>query len=276
MGSEDSARWKREAGEYAVEKYVISGMRIGLGTGSTVDYALMAIAGKIRSGALEGCVFLSSSAQTDARAADLGIPVADGAPDGAVDGAYGGADVDAGGVLGLGALDLVIDGADEVNGDKQLIKGGGGALMREKILAYNSRQVVIIVDAGKVVENFAPEGFLLPIEVLPFALGAVRRRVLDMTHARGPGVFGAAQLRRAPDGNLLVTDNGNNIIDARFEIPLTGAGAAVDIERRLDAITGVVCNGLFTFAAGESGGADAGPALSPVIVCSGQDGTREW
>ena len=273
MGSEDSARWKREAGEYAVEKYVISGMRIGLGTGSTVDYALIAIAEKIRSGALEGCVFLSSSAQTDARASELGIPVADGAAGGGLDGDAG---VDSGGVLGLGALDLVIDGADEVNGDKQLIKGGGGALMREKILAYNSKQVVIIVDAGKVVENFAPEGFLLPIEVLPFALGAVRRRVLDMTHARGPGVFGAAQLRRAPDGNLLVTDNGNNIIDARFEIPLTGAGAAVDIERRLDAITGVVCNGLFTFATGEAGGADAGPALSPVIVCSGKDGTREW
>lgn len=168
---------KRAAGQAAAE-LVENGMRLGLGTGSTVAHFLDAIAA--RDIEVAG---VPTSEATAIRCRELGIGLLDA---GEVDG-----------------LDLCVDGADELTSDLCLTKGGGGALLREKVVATMSAQLVVIATTDKVVERLG-DTFPLPVEVVPFAVGPVTRRLQDLgfhVEQRGGGTYR--------------TDNGNLILDAR-------------------------------------------------------------
>lgn len=172
---------KRAAGRAAAQ-LVEDGMRLGLGTGSTVAHFLEAIAE--RGLAVSG---LPTSEATEAACRQLGIGVLD--PE----------DVE--------QLDLAVDGADELDRDLQLTKGGGGALLREKVVAALARRFVVIATPDKVVDRLA-DTFALPVEVVPFALGPVRRSLELMG-------FEVVEREQA-DGGPYLTDNGNAVLDARM------------------------------------------------------------
>jgi ribose 5-phosphate isomerase A len=226
--------WKRQAAEHALG-YVRSGMRIGLGTGSTAAKFTDLLGAKVKEGLKVVCV--PTSEATRLQAASLNIPLAtlDDYP----------------------ALDLTVDGADEMDGELRLIKGGGGALLREKIVAVASERVVIIVDVSKRVETLGR--FPLPLEVVPFGLSATRRLVLAL--AADCGCEGEVNVRAGADGLPFVTDSGHYILDCAF-------GVIDDPEALDDAlklVPGVVESGLFL------GIADIGIVAGPkgVEVLSG-------
>jgi ribose 5-phosphate isomerase A len=130
------------------------------------------------------------------------------------------------------SIDLTIDGADEIDARFDLIKGGGGALLREKVVASLSKREVIVVERAKVVERLGVR-FPLPVEVVPFARAAVARRIARL---------GAAWTLRLREGQVARTDNGNEVLDCRFPGGIADARA---LERALDEIPGVVESGLF-------------------------------
>lgn len=200
-------RAKQAAGEAAAQ-LVESGMRLGLGTGSTVAYFLDALAERDLD-----VVGIPTSEATAIRCRMLGLTVASPG------------DVD--------RLDLAVDGADELTDDLIVTKGGGGALLREKIVAAMSGQFVVIATPDKVVDRLA-DSFALPVEVVPFGREPVRRILTSMGFD--------AVVRTDSDGLAVRTDNGNELIDAHWR------GGLVDPEetdRTLAAIPGVVATGLF-------------------------------
>lgn len=205
---------KAAAGRAALE-FVTPGMRLGLGTGSTAEAFVRALGEKVAAGLQ--VVGVPTSERTAALATTLGIPLAtlDEVP----------------------VLDLVIDGADEVDPKLRLIKGGGAALLREKIVATASAQMLVIVDGSKIVPVLGR--FPLPIEVNRFGLEATRLAILAALARLG--LPQSVTLRAAPDGTPVVTDGGHLIIDAHL-------GAIADPEAlslALHAIPGVVEHGLF-------------------------------
>ena len=198
---------KRAAAEAALE-LVTDGMQLGLGTGSTVAYLLEGIAAR----GLD-VAGLATSEATEAACHELGIRLL--AP-GEVD-----------------ELDLAIDGADELDRELTATKGGGGALLREKVVASMAARFVLIATTDKLVERLA-DRFPLPVEVVPFAVAPVTARL----RARGYEV----ELRRAGGGPAVVTDNGNNLLDAR--LPGGIEDPAVE-DLWLAQVPGVVTSGLF-------------------------------
>jgi len=205
---------KRAAAARAVE-FVRPGMRLGLGTGSTAKHFVELLAERVRSGL--DVVAVPTSEATRGDAERLGVPLSslDETPE----------------------LDLTVDGADEIGPDLSLIKGGGGALLREKIVASASARLIVIADESKWVPALGR--FPLPIEVVPFGLTATRRAV--EAAAAAAGCPGPALLRRTSDGHALVTDGGHWILDAALE-RIVDPRALAD---RLDGIAGVVEHGLF-------------------------------
>jgi ribose 5-phosphate isomerase A len=205
------SRAKEAAGRAAAE-LVRDGMTVGLGTGSTVQPMLERLAERVAAERLSlRCV--PTSLATERRARSLRLPIAS--------------------LEEVEAIDLTIDGADEIDGRFDMIKGGGGALLREKVVAALSRREVIVVDRSKVVETLGTR-CALPVEVVPFARAAVARRIAAM---------GAGWKLRMRDGKeALLTDNGNQILDCRFPDGIRDAAA---LERELDRIPGVVECGLF-------------------------------
>ena len=195
------ARLKIEAARAALE-YVESGMVLGVGTGSTVNAFIDELVNSERP--LEGAV--SSSEATTDRLREAGIRVLD--------------------LNHVGGLELYIDGADEVDEHRRLIKGGGGALTREKVIAEASRRFICMVDESKCVPVLGD--FPLPVEVIPMARALVARRLV--------GLGGRPELR-----SDCVTDNGNLILDVR-KLDLVDP---VEVEREINQIPGVVTNGLF-------------------------------
>ena len=195
------AEGKRRSGDKAAE-YVTDGSIVGVGTGSTVAFFIEAL-GRMKS-RIEGAV--SSSEQSTRLLKEHGIPVLD--------------------LNATGPLDLYVDGADECDRGNHLIKGGGGALTREKIIADASKQFVCIIDASKEVEFLGK--FPLPIEVIPMARSAVARKIAALD---GQPVW--------REGT--VTDNGNWILDV-YNWRITDP---VALEAELNQITGVVTCGLF-------------------------------
>ena len=199
---------KKLAAEKAVE-FVQDGMIVGLGTGSTSFFAIHRLAERIEQEGLNmGAV--SSSKNSEELALQLGIPLISFAE--------------------IDSIDLTIDGADEVDGEFNLIKGGGGALLREKILASNSRRFIVIVDESKVVNRLGQ--FPLPVEIVPFATELTIRNL---------GRLACTPIVRMAHGKPFVTDNGNWIIDCHF-------GEIVDpaaLGGQFKAIAGVVEHGLF-------------------------------
>ncbi|MGE0023859.1 MAG: ribose-5-phosphate isomerase RpiA [Hyphomicrobium sp.] len=195
--------------------FVAPRMRLGLGTGSTAAIFVELLGAEVRKGLSVLCV--PTSEQTRVLADRLGIPLTtlDETP----------------------LLDLTIDGADEVDGELRLIKGGGGALLREKIVATASDRMIVIADASKKVDKLG--AFPLPVEVVPFGVTATRN-MIEML-AADSGCHGDIVLRLAADGNPFVTDGGNLIFDCAF-------GAIDDpesLDEALKFIPGVVENGLF-------------------------------
>jgi ribose 5-phosphate isomerase A len=208
---------KRAAAEEAV-RLVADGMTLGLGTGSTVAFVLDALARRIRAEGLK-LKGVPTSERTAAKAADLGIPLTD------LDRVF--------------ELDLAIDGADEVEeGSLCLIKGHGGALLREKIVATAARRFVVVVDDSKIVARLGSH-MSVPVEVVRFAHVATARRLERLA---GPAV-----LRRGQDGAPYVTDNGNFIYDLGnpgvTAVPIPDPAA---LACALVRIVGVVESGLFT------------------------------
>ena len=198
---------KRLAGEKAIE-YVEDGMIVGVGTGSTVAFFIDALA-RIKD-RIKGAV--SSSDQSTARLRQHGIEVLD--------------------LNATGPLSLYVDGADECDPHKRLIKGGGAALTREKIIAEASQKFVCIVDPSKRVDVLGK--FPLPVEVIPMARSLVAREIQAMT--RGQPVW-----RQTADGAGVVTDNGNVILDIHGLAIVDPVG----LEQAINQIPGVVSVGLF-------------------------------
>lgn len=198
---------KQLAAEKAVE-YVEDGMKVGLGTGSTAYWAIRKLGERVQQGLKITAVATSSASEEQAR--ELGIPLV------AFD------EID--------SLDLTIDGADELDSRLQLIKGGGGALLREKIVAMGSARMIVVADESKAVQTLGQ--FPLPVEIVPFAW--------EWTVAALDKLGCTAELRRK-DGELYKTDNGNYIADCRF-----GAiASAPELALALSRIPGVVEHGLF-------------------------------
>lgn len=207
-----SERLKRMAAERAAER-VLPGMRIGLGTGSTVAQLLDVLGERAARGELEGVVGVPTSVRTAERARELGIRLAE--------------------LDEVEPLDLTVDGADEVGPGLDLVKGLGGALLREKMVAQASGALMIIVDESKLVGRLG-ERTPLPVEVVRFGWRA------HMALFRELG--SDPVLRRLEDGSPFVTDNGNYMVDCRFP---DGMEDPTALEETLRRRAGVVEDGLF-------------------------------
>ena len=205
---------KRQAAARAVE-YVQSGMRLGLGTGSTAKHFVELLGERVRAGLDVAGVPTSEATRADA--VRCGIPLTT--------------------LEDIDRLDLTVDGADEIDPALNLIKGGGGALLREKIVAAASDRMIVIADGSKFVGVLGR--FPLPIEVIPFGLAATRRAI-DKAFAE-TGVSGQMVVRNGKDGHVFVTDGGHWIVDAH----LGQIGDAPQLANLLTSIPGVVEHGLF-------------------------------
>jgi len=228
-GSPDpQAALKKAAAEYAV-RYVQSGMAVGLGTGSTAIFAIRRIGALLQTGELKDIVsFATSQASWDAAVA-LKIPMlTEDLPRN---------------------LDVTIDGADEVDPQLNLVKGGGGALLREKLVAQATSREIIVVDEGKLSPRLGTK-HLLPIEVLPFGWRS-QVRFLESLGAR-------CVIRHTPDGKQSHTDQGNLLVDCDFG-PIADAAK---LARELETRAGIVEHGLFI-------------GLTSLVVVAGTAGVRE-
>jgi ribose 5-phosphate isomerase A len=220
---------KRAAAARALD-FVRDGMRLGLGTGSTARHFVELLAARVRGGLRVSCVPTSQATREDAERLGIKLTTLEEVPE----------------------LDLTVDGADEIAPDLSLIKGGGGALLGEKIVASASARMVVIADASKCVPFLGR--FPLPIEVVPFGLGATRRAVESLARSLNAGTV---ELRRNKDGHVFVTDAGHWLLDAALgRIPDPAALAA-----RLSAIPGVVEHGLFV-------------GLAQTAIVAGPDGVQ--
>ncbi|MFP4376089.1 MAG: ribose-5-phosphate isomerase RpiA [Spirochaetales bacterium] len=228
-----SDQTKRLVGYAAVDRYVRSGMKIGMGTGSTAVWAIRRIGELLANGTLTDIVGVPTSSQSELECHRLGIPLRS-MNDPQVD----------------GKLDLTIDGADEIDPQRNLTKGGGGALLLEKIVAYSSTGVVIVADERKLVSQLG-KTFPVPLEVLP----AARVPVMNaLTKLGGEPVVRLAERKMG----AVITDNGNIIIDVRFGEPFD----APEMEARLATVPGIVGNGLFC-------------RIEPTVLVAYEDGRTE-
>lgn len=229
----DRDQLKRLVGERAANDYVRSGMRVGLGTGSTAIHAVRRVGALVASGELTRLLGVPTSFETVLEAQRLGIALRD-LNDPAL----------------AGGLDLVIDGADEVDPQGRLIKGGGGALTIEKIVAYASARLVVVVDEVKLVP-YLGKTFPVPLEVIP----AARITVTNACRELG----GRAEVRMAVrKAGPVISDNGNLILDVHFDAPFDPA----ELEIRFNTIPGVVENGIFS-------------RVRPAVIVARADGSIE-
>jgi len=202
---------KKEAAEYAVQ-FIKSGMVIGLGHGSTAIHAIRKIAQLLQNGTLKNILAVPCSSQVEVDTRALGIPMTtlDEHP----------------------VVDVTIDGADEVSPGFYVIKGGGGALLREKIVAQATRREIIIVDESKLSDVLGTQ-WVVPLEVIPFGLGS------NMQYLQSLGAD--VSLRKCADGTEFLSDQGNFILDANFG-PIN---EPEDLAQRLAARAGILEHGLF-------------------------------
>lgn len=215
---------KRIVGEYAIktlisEKKIVSGSKIGMGTGTTIEYVIDILAEFVRSGELKNIAVVPTSSATLLRCEELEIPV-----------------------FSLnskrinGSLDISIDGADRIDEKKNLIKGGGAALLQEKIIAYNSNEFVVVADETKEVKSLVCD-FPIPLEIIPSAYRpivlALEKKGLKVRLREGKGKIGP-----------VVTDSGHHILDVSYPSNMSINPEVEEIE--LNKIVGVVENGFFT------------------------------
>ncbi len=218
---------KEAAARKSVE-YIESGMIVGLGTGSTAAYAVRTIAEMLRNGELKDILGVPTSFGVERAASGMGIPLTN--------------------LSDHPLVDITIDGADEVDPELNLIKGGGGALLREKIVAQVSKREIIVVDESKQAARLGSE-FALPVEVLPFGW-APEAAFLQSLGA-------TVKLRESDDEKPYVTDQGNWILDASFG-PIEDAPLLSD---RLDRRAGIIAHGLFI-------------GLATDVIVAGADGVH--
>ncbi|KAB2460713.1 ribose 5-phosphate isomerase A [Bacillus sp. CH126_4D] len=200
--------FKQLAGEYAAN-FVKDGMKVGLGTGSTVYWTIQKLGERVKEGLLFQAV--PTSKETEVLAKQLSIPLIS--------------------LNEIDILDLTIDGADEIDSNLQLIKGGGGALLREKIVATSSKELIIIADESKLVTHLGT--FPLPVEIIPFSWKQTKRKIQSL---------GCQTTLRLKNNETFITDNNNVIIDCVFPHNITNPA---NVHTQLKMITGVVETGLF-------------------------------
>ncbi|MED2186401.1 ribose-5-phosphate isomerase RpiA [Bacillus wiedmannii] len=199
---------KQLAGEYAAN-FVKYGMKVGLGTGSTVYWTIQKLGERVK----EGLAFqaVPTSKETEVLAKQLNISLIS--------------------LNDVQSLDLTIDGADEIDANLQLIKGGGGALLREKIVATSSKELIIIADESKLVTHLGT--FPVPVEIIPFSWKQTERKIQSL---------GCQTTLRLKNNETFITDNKNMIIDCIFPHNISNPA---NIHTQLKMITGVVETGLF-------------------------------
>ncbi|MFM1813850.1 MAG: hypothetical protein RLZ98_545 [Pseudomonadota bacterium] len=222
--------WKKLAGETAAT-FIEDGMKVGLGTGSTAAYFIAALGRRVAEGLDVLCVPTSEATRAQAAALSIPLTTLDEHP----------------------YLDLTVDGADEIDNELRLVKGGGGALVREKIVATASERMIVVADQSKLVEVLG--AFPLPVEIVPFGCEATRQMIEMM--AGEADCEGDIVLRLGADGKPFVTDNGNYVLDCRF-------GEIREPELLADAlqsIPGMVGHGLFI-------------GLADVAIIGGPEGAR--
>ena len=238
MASQDEL--KQMTGYKSVDDHVESGMVVGLGTGSTAYFAVERLGQKLKSGELKDIIAIPTSERTREQAESLGIPLCT--------------------LNEKSVLDVAIDGADEVEPNLALVKGGGGALLREKMVEVMAKKFVVIVDDSKLCKGLGP-GFPLPVEITPFCHMHTLRTIAAL-----PSVAGCEAVLRMgssstnkPDGDeIAVTDNGNYIVDLHFKEPIKDVNKAAE---ELKNTVGVVDHGLFV-------------DMSYQVIIAGKDGIR--
>jgi ribose 5-phosphate isomerase A len=209
--------------------YVEPGMRLGLGSGSTSAKFVDALGKRVAGGLDVTCVATSQAIEAQAAALGIRMSTLDETP----------------------FLDLTVDGADELDGELRLIKGGGGALLREKIVATASGRMIVIADASKKVDVLG--AFPLPLEVVSFGLTATRNMITAL--AADVGCEGDIRVRMLPGGKPFLTDGGNLILDCHFR----RIDEPEELDEALKLIPGVVENGLFI-------------GIADLAILAGEDG----
>jgi len=216
---------KKMVGYKAVDDYVTSGMVVGLGTGSTAYFAVERLGMLLKEGKLKDIVAIPTSVRTKEQAEELGIPLVT--------------------LDTHSKLDVAIDGADEVDPAFNLVKGGGGALLREKMVEVCAEKFICIVDESKLCDGLGP-GFPLPVEITQFCWEHTMRKVAGLPSLAGCEAklrLGSAATGSKVDGeDPAVTDNGNYIVDLFFKEPIKDAPKAAE---ELKNTVGVVDHGLF-------------------------------
>jgi ribose 5-phosphate isomerase A len=229
---------KKMVGYKAVDDYVKSGMVVGLGTGSTAYFAVERVGQLLESGELKDIVCIPTSVRTKEQAESLGIPLVT--------------------LDTHSKLDVAIDGADEVDPDLNLVKGGGGALLREKMVEIVSDKFIVIVDESKLCDGLGP-GFPVPVEITPFCHEHTMRTVAALPACEGcePVLRMGSSSSNVPDGDeIAVTDNGNYIVDLHFKEPIKDAPA---MAQQIKNTVGVVDHGLFC-------------GMTTAVIIAGKDG----
>lgn len=214
MSAQDEA--KKVAGRRVIEEFVRDGMKLGLGSGTTSHFFVRELGKHVAGGMKLTCTTTSRSTNDVAR--EVGIQIVD--PN------------------DIGEIDLTIDGPDEVDRQLNMIKGGGACLLWEKIVAHASKRMICICDESKIVDQLGK--FPLPVEVVQFAWKQTERMVANTLAAHG--LSGVPIVRRMRDGQPVVTDSGNFILDCRCGAISEPAKLEIELNR----IPGVVENGLFT------------------------------
>lgn len=215
---------KKQAGEKAAD-HVKDGMVVGLGTGSTVEWTIRRLGQFVKDGI--NIIGIPTSIRSEILAKDLNIPLSN--------------------LIENPIIDLTIDGADEVDTNLNLIKGLGGALTREKIVASSSKKEIIVVDDSKMVNTLGTKA-PVPVEVLPFAWSTCKNSLENLN---------SKPVIRKVDEKEYVTDNNNYILDCRFR----SISNPIDLEQRINTIPGVLENGLFI-------------NLTDLVIVASPDGIR--
>lgn len=215
---------KKMVGYKSVDDYVESGMVVGLGTGSTAYFAVERLGQLLKEGTLKDIVAIPTSIRTKEQAEELGIPLVT--------------------LDTHSKLDVAIDGADEVDPDLNLVKGGGGALLREKMVEVCADKFIVIVDESKLCDGLGP-GFPVPVEITPFCHEHTMRTVASLPSVEGCEAIlrmGSSSNNKVDGDEIAVTDNGNYIVDLHFKEPIKDA---VAMANEIKNTVGVVDHGLF-------------------------------
>lgn len=229
---------KKQTGYQAVDDYVESGMVVGLGTGSTAYFAVERLGQKLKSGELKNIVAIPTSIRTKEQAESLGIPLVT--------------------LDTHSKLDVAIDGADNVDPCFNLVKGGGGALLREKMVELSADKFIVIVDESKLCDGLGP-GFPVPVEITPFCHEHTIRSIAALPSCAGCTPLlrmGSISNNKGDGEEIAVTDNGNYIVDLHFTETIKNVP---QMAADLKSLCGVVDHGIFS-------------GMTSAVICAGAEG----